>query len=188
MKKFRKMNCEIKNLNLKLITKYHPNGKKKYEGYYDETDPVGDHTAWHENGNKEYISIDIDKKTEKSIYWHENGKIKSKGFRSTEHYLEIGVWTEWFDNGNKKSEGSYDGEDGRVGEWKFWHIHGQLACSGVFKGYRGNGLWTFLDENGKKIHEREYRENELLDVWKNLRADACSDELIERLKEWIFRG
>ena len=41
-------------MNLELITKYHPNGQKEYEGYYDETEPVGDHTAWYENGNKEF--------------------------------------------------------------------------------------------------------------------------------------
>ena len=182
------MNPKIANINLKLITKYYPNGQKKYEGHYDETDPVGDQTAWYENGNKEYYFTDVNETIEKSTYWHENGQIKSKGSRSKEHYLEIGPWTEWFANGNIKSEGSYDGEDGRVGEWKFWHSNGQLACSGFFQGYRGDGLWTFLDKNGKKIHERAYRENELLDVWKNLRTDGCSDDLIELYKESVFRG
>ena len=179
-----KMSPENTNINLELITKYHPNGQKKYEGYYDETEPVGDHTAWYENGNKEYESIEISESLEMSTYWYENGQIKSKGVRT--NYFESGLWTFWFENGNKKSEGCFEGEDGREGKWRFWHSNGQLACSGVCKGFRGDGLWAFWDEPGKKIHEREYRENELLEVWKNLRADGCSDELVEKYKQCIF--
>ena len=127
------------NISLQLITKYHPNGQKKYEGYYEEQEPVGDHTAWYENGNM-------------------------------------------------KSEGCFEGEDGCVGKWRYWHSNGQLACIGILQGFRGDGLWTFWDETVNKIHEREYRDNELLDVWKNLRKDGCSDELIEKLKGYIFGG
>ena len=173
-------------MSIELITKYHPNGQKKYEGHYDEIEPVGDHTSWYENGNKEYVSIDVDETTEMSTYWHENGQIKSKGSRSKEHYFEIGLWTEWFANGNKKSEGSYDGEDGRVGEWKFWHSNGQIMCVGIHKGFRGDGLWSFWDDSGSIIHQKEYKEFELLDVWSNLRKDGCSDELIDMYKHHIF--
>ena len=172
------------NICLQLITKYHPNGQKKYEGHYEEQEPVGDHTAWYENGNKEYESIELSESVEMSTNWYDNGQIKSKGIRT--HYFETGLWTYWFKNGNKKSEGCFEGEDGCVGKWRFWHSNGQLACIGVCKGFRGDGLWAFWDKSGKKIHEREYRENELLDVWKNLRADGCSDELVEKYKQYIF--
>ena len=171
-------------MNIALITKYYPNGQKKYEGHYDETDPVGDHISWYENGNKEYESIELDESVEMSTCWYDNGQMKSKGVRTD--YFETGVWTFWYENGNKKSEGSYKGEDGRDGEWKFWHSNGQLACIGIHKGFGGDGLWAFFDETGKKVHEREYRELELLEVWKNLRADKCSDELIDSYKKCIF--
>ena len=46
-------------MSLKLITKYHPNGQKHFEGYYDETDPIGDQFSWYDNGNKEYESIEL---------------------------------------------------------------------------------------------------------------------------------
>jgi antitoxin component YwqK of YwqJK toxin-antitoxin module len=110
--------------------------------------------------------------------------MKSKG--AHKDYFESGLWTYWYDNGNKKSEGFYQDKDERGGKWKFWHSNGQLACIGIHKGWRGDGLWTFWDETGNKVHEREYRELELLDVWENLRADGCSDELVDKYKKYIF--
>ena len=86
----------------------------------------------------------------------------------------------------KKSEGCFDGEDGCVGKWRYWHSNRQLACVGIFKGFRGDGLFTFWDEEGNKIHEREYKDNELLEVWKNLKLDGCSEELKNKFKELIF--
>jgi hypothetical protein len=56
----------------------------------------------------------------------------------------------------------------------------------MYKGWRGDGLCVFWDETGNKIHEHEYRESELLDVWKNLRADGCSEELVDKYKKYIF--
>jgi hypothetical protein len=178
------MSSENKSLNLKLITKYYPNGEIKSEGYYDDIEPVGDHSAWYANGNKEYEYIEISHSVQMATYWYENAQIKSKGVRT--HYFETGLWTYWFENGNKKSEGCFDGEDGCIGKWRYWHSNGQLACIGILQGFRGDGLWTFWNESGDTIHEFEYRDNELLDVWKNLRKDGCSDELVEKYKQYIF--
>ena len=174
------------NISLQLITKYHPNGQKKYEGHYEEQEPVGDHSAWYENGNKQHETIALSEISDMRTNWYQNGQIKSKGVQT--HYFETGLWTYWYENGNKKSEGCFEGEDGCVGKWRYWHSNGQLACIGILQGFRGDGLWTFWDETGNKIHEREYRDNELLDVWKNLRKDGCPDELIEKLKGYIFGG
>ena len=45
----------------------------------------------------------------------------------------------------------------------------------------GSGVY-----DGTEIHEREYSGSELLDVWKNLRIEGCSDATIEIYKELIF--
>jgi len=47
-------------------------------------------------------------------------------------------------------------------------------------------LWTFWDDEGNKILEREYSNSELLDVWKHLRSEGCSDERVEIYKQLIF--
>lgn len=171
-------------MSIKLLTEYHPNGQKKSEGSYDGFHPVGGHTSWYENGNKKYESIELDESTEAINYWYKSGQLKSKG--SLADCWETGLWTEWHENGNKKSEGLYKGKDERDGEWRFWHSNGQLACTGIHRGWGGDGLWVFWDESGNNIHEREYRELELLGVWRNLRKDGCSDELINKYKQYIF--
>ncbi len=165
-------------MSIELRTIYHPNDQKKSEGRYNGYYPVGDQTSWHENGNKKHESTEMD------ACWYENGQRESKG--ALTDYLKTGLWTEWFKNGIKKSEGFYKGEDARDGEWRFWHSNGQLAYTGIHKVWAGDGLWIFWDEAGNKIHKREYREFELLDVWKNLRADGCSDELVDKYKKYIF--
>ena len=194
-------------------TEYYPNGSLKTEGtelisrgwtrdYLLASPPVamsrriGRWISYYENGNKKHECnyakckdyqepvYNLDHfKTEKvgnETWWFENGQIDSVLER------DLGDKTYWYENGNKKSEGCFEGEDGCVGKWMYWHNNGQLACIGILQGFRGNGLWTFWDENGNKIHEREYRENELLDVWKNLRKDGCSEELKDKYKQYIF--
>jgi len=47
-------------MSLQLITKYYSNGQKHFEGYYDETDSVGDHISWYEDGNKLKEGIFVD--------------------------------------------------------------------------------------------------------------------------------
>ncbi|MDA9801250.1 hypothetical protein N9C88_02280 [Candidatus Pseudothioglobus singularis] len=171
-------------MSLKLITKYHPNGQKHYEGYYDETDPIGDQVSWYDNGNKEHESIELNELSEICTYWHKNGNIKAKGLRI--EYFESGLWTYWYENGNKRAEGIFVDKDERAGKWQFWHDNGNLACSGVHKGWTGDGEWTFWDEEGIKIHEKTYRDSELLNVWKDLRLEGCSDDLVELFKDLIF--
>jgi hypothetical protein len=50
-------------------------------------------------------------------------------------------------------------------------------------------VWIFWDEEGKKVHECEYRHknDELPKVWNNLRVEGCSDELINKYK-FLVRG
>ena len=176
-------------MSIKLLTTYYSNGQKKAKGNWDGFDPVGDHISWYENGSVESESIGFDEPVLTTTFWYENGQIESiKSYSTQPNFVEIGLWAEWYENGNKKSEGSYQGDDGRIGKWQFWHSNGQLACSGVHKGWGGDGLWIFWDEAGNKIHDREYRKSELLGVWKNLRADGCSDELIDQYKQYVFNS
>ena len=171
-------------MSIKYLTLYYPNGQKKSEGNYDGQEPIGDHTSWFESGN---IKCEVVELTESNIlftHWYENGQMKSKGVHKD--YFESGLWTYWYDNGYKKAEGFWIDKDERDGKWNFWNSHGQLICSGIHCAWQGDGLWTFWNDDGSKIHEHEYRNSELLDVWKDLRAEGCSDERVEMYKELIF--
>lgn len=174
-------------MSIKLLTTYHPNGQKKDEGSWDGQDPVGNHYSWYENGNIKDEALSFDGPIQTTTSWYENGQIKSIKSHSVEdHFEEVGLWSEWYENGNKKSEGVYEVDDGRMGEWRFWYSNGELACSALFKGWEGDGLWSFFQNDGQKIHERAYLKSELLYLWKNLKVSGCSDEQVDYLKQLIF--
>ena len=67
------------NIRLQLITKYHPNGQKEYEGYYEDQEPVGDHAGWYENGNKHQETIALSEYSDLSSEWYDNGQKKMEG-------------------------------------------------------------------------------------------------------------
>ena len=174
-------NC---NMSIKYLTFYYPNGQKKSEGNYDEQEPIGDHTSWYESGNIKFESVELSESSQIYTNWYENGHMKSRGVRT--EYFESGLWTYWYETGHKKAEGFWGDKDEREGKWNFWNDQGQLICSGIHSAWQGNGLWTFWDDDGFQIHEREYRDAELLHVWKNLRSEGCPEERIDIYKALIF--
>jgi len=171
-------------MSKKYLTFYYPNGQKKSEGFYDEQEPIGDHTSWYEGGSISYEAIELNESNFLSTHWYENGQMKSKGVYT--EYFESGLWTYWYENGSKKAEGFWRDKDEREGKWNFWNSSGDIICSGIHNAWQGNGLWIFWDDNGNKIHEQEYINSELLDVWAHLKAKSCSDERVEMYKKLIF--
>jgi len=198
-------------MSTEYITEYYPNGNKHVQGYYDGTNPDGDFTMWHENGNRCWEGFDVnsDGSLFMSTSWHKNGQMESTG-DAYGLILNTGLWTQWYENGNKKSEGYYLGKyksifdfdddssrcddrftddyfNPRTGKWSYWHSNGQLACTGV---HNEDGLWVFWDEKGNKVHEHEYgySNDEILTVWNDLKTSGCSDRLISNFKENILAG
>ena len=89
--------------------------------------------------------------------WYENGQKKLEGtFKDGER---DGLVTSWFENGQKGWEGTYkDGEpDGLVTQWK---ANGQKKLEGTFKDGERDGLYTFWYDNGQKQFEGIYKEGE----------------------------
>jgi antitoxin component YwqK of YwqJK toxin-antitoxin module len=197
-------------MSAEYITEYYPNGNKHVQGYSDGSYPMGDFTLWYENGNKcwELLDVNYDASLFMSTSWYENGQIKQTG-DAYSLFLNTGLWTNWYENGNKKSEGYYLGKhksmldfnesilekdtfdccdnftgeyyNPRTGKWSYWHSNGQLACTGV---HQEDGLWTFCDEKGNKVHERgyNYKNDEILTLWEKLKNDGCPDKLISKFK------
>ena len=68
-----------------------------------------------------------------------------------------GTSFELYDNGQKKSEGTY--KDGKEdGLWTGWYDNGQNEIEGTFKDGKPDGLSTLWYENGQK--KQEGTENE----------------------------
>ena len=60
-----------------------------------------------------------------------------------------GLYTEWYENGNKKLEYTYN--DGKMdGLRTFWYEDGQKRWLSSYKDGERDGLWTEWYQNGKK--------------------------------------
>jgi antitoxin component YwqK of YwqJK toxin-antitoxin module len=75
-----------------------------------------------------------------------------------------GAYTEWYDEGEKFMEGSY--EDGkRVGLWTFYREDGRKAKAGGYKDNLPDGTWTYWAADGSKQREENYRDGRKDGTW-----------------------
>ena len=112
----------------------------------------------------------------------DNGQVKSLA-----HYEDgknEGVWTSWYESGQKMSDMQWDGigiasgfeteyhkngqksyeghvKDGeREGPWTWWYENGQKKMEGHYKDGWLEGLWTRWHENGQKSYEGHLKDDE----------------------------
>jgi len=124
--------------------------------------------------------------------YYSNGQKKYMG--SYVSYHPVLNHSSWYENGNKKSEGFYQGLDKRYGRWNFWHSNGHLACTAIYKDKLKDTpiLWTFWDEKGNKAHEHKYNQIQLscelgiLGELSKFTLDGCSKRLMKKYEEYIF--
>ena len=142
-------------------------------------------------------AIDYKKITDDYTGWAkriwDNGQIKALG--QITDGMKDGLWTEWYESGNKLTEVNYkagkmDGittlwhengkkqseskyKDGKHnGPWKHWYENGQKKGEGNFQDGKPNGLATLWYENGQKQRETNFKNDELMPlvltafVWK----------------------
>ncbi|MDB4598118.1 hypothetical protein OAI40_02765 [Candidatus Pseudothioglobus singularis] len=90
--------------------------------------------------------------------WYENGQIKSQ-----ESYKE-NVWhgkhNYWYESGQKLKE-SIDINGLYEGLWVTWHENGQKWEQGNYRKEKKEGLWTKWDENGQITSQENYKDGKL---------------------------
>jgi antitoxin component YwqK of YwqJK toxin-antitoxin module len=125
------------------VTKsWFPDGQKKSEVTYKDGIKDGLWTELYENGQKKREVIYKDGELINELLWtKDNGQKSSegiiKGQDESGNIIKDGLYTEWFENGQKKLEGTFkDGER--------------------------DGLYTSWNENGKKWFEEYYKDGELI--------------------------
>lgn len=79
--------------------------------------------------------------------YYVNGQKSSEG--EYKGGKEDGKWTFWFKNGQVKREGSYD-RGSREGEWSFYHRNGQLEGKATYKSGDIYGNYIQYYDNGEK--------------------------------------
>ncbi|MDR2408986.1 MAG: hypothetical protein LBE13_12855 [Bacteroidales bacterium] len=66
-----------------------------------------------------------------------------------------GVWTSWYENGQKNSEQNYiNGKED--GKYRVWHPNGEPWIKGEYKMGEKTGVWSFHDTLGKVITEKDF--------------------------------
>ena len=72
---------------------------------------------------------------------------------ATEDGISHGPYLAWFDDGQKKTEGSFRNGNAH-GKWKHWHQTGAVRTEGEYKDGEKSGDWPEFDPEGRPLHER----------------------------------
>ncbi|MBF0229320.1 MAG: toxin-antitoxin system YwqK family antitoxin, partial [Desulfamplus sp.] len=103
------------------------------------------------------------KKEGTSTVWYENGNKKEEGSYTNDK--KNGLWTTWYDNGNKNKETTYL-NDIKEGHYVEYYEDGDKRKEGNYtNNFEKNGLWTYWRYNGTKIEEGSYTNNKKNGLW-----------------------
>ena len=189
-------NCEC---NFKLggiwtsdTTVWYEDGKKKFEGKYYEGLKDGDFIIYNESG----------KITKMSTY-NKDKLLKLNNYKDGQ---PDGIWVEWYDNGKKKSEISYqegkktseanytnDGlgwkqirflEDGKTQE--ITYENGEKTSEGFLISGKPEGEWIYWYDNGKKVTEKTFKNGVLINEKTKMVANLVS-RFIPTSSSYLFR-
>ena len=90
--------------------------------------------------------------------WYENGQKKSQDISYREYIVE----TRWYKNGQKESESKFDKDINPIGLSSEWHENGNKRWQGNFKKGKPDGLFVEWHQNGNKFTEYNYNEGEII--------------------------
>lgn len=117
----------------------------------------GEFKSFHENGNlKEKIEYIQGVPTGEQKKFYESGRLKSKITKDNKESIFIHEW--FYENGNsKKLESKLLENNERIGVYKEWYENGQLSKNGTYKSaYEREGDWFEFYQNGNKKVEAEF--------------------------------
>ncbi|MDP8215468.1 MAG: toxin-antitoxin system YwqK family antitoxin [Candidatus Euphemobacter frigidus] len=88
--------------------------------------------------------------------YRQKGRVEVTGKPGREYYMQVGPWTYWYKNGQKRKEGVFK-EGTPVGEWSFWYKNGVRMKKGAYNNDgREDGPWKYWYENGLDNQEGDY--------------------------------
>lgn len=175
---------------------WHPNGQVRRQTTYRAGLLDGPVTEWGEDGDViEQETYREGRASESHVAWYEPGCKRYEGYSQRagevmrhqfdwltlqwtqtvvdEHPQEqrCGRWTAWYENGQKKVQGSYE-EGEPEGRFTWWHANGLKMAEGEYIAGKRHGLWRWWHSNGHKQIEGEYEYGEPLGGWVAWTADG----------------
>ena len=93
--------------------------------------------------------------------YYKSGQKKEEGTVTGKNpsnwYTRNGLWTSWYENGQKRYERTYkDGKKDGISTW--WYENGQKEREATYKDGERDGLWTRWYENGQKDYESTWKD------------------------------
>jgi antitoxin component YwqK of YwqJK toxin-antitoxin module len=129
--------------------------------YSQDTLTVWYDSAWNEIKDEEN-AVYYRKAFEQNELWvvrdyYINHAIQMEGFFLTKKMkTKHGMFTYYFENGNKSSEGKY--EKGKLsGIWSFWNEDGTKKSEGPFLNEKRDGEWSFWNDEGTLSSHEKYK-------------------------------
>ncbi len=120
--------------------------------------------AWEVSGLREYLSELTGRKQvltlENGIQegsateFYETGEKYSEGQYRADH--KFGHWQYWYQNGQLKASRYFDRNGARTGIWEEYHDNGKLAARGAFSNDQEQGEWKRWSEDGTLVERTEY--------------------------------
>ena len=99
--------------------------------------------------------------------------------------LPSGIFTEWYSEGVKKSEG-YNEAGVKEGLWTQWHANGVKKLEGHFEVGKKEGIWTQWYDNGSRESEGYYTHDYKDDLWTTwYETEAVADIEIDQTNDQV---
>jgi antitoxin component YwqK of YwqJK toxin-antitoxin module len=100
-----------------------------------------------------------------------NATIKTQSAAKEGKDQRHGMWSSWYQNGQKQLEGKYV-EDVPTGKFTWWHENGQKAIEGEYINGKQNGHWVWWHQNGQKSIQGDYVNGSPSSKWTWWREDG----------------
>ena len=93
---------------------------------------------------------------QKQCQFYDNFDLRSIG--NVKGNKRDGVWTFYFENGNKQAEGGFI-NDIQHGEHTIYHENGNIYYKGSYENGKRIGVWTFYNEKGQEVGSKNFDDN-----------------------------
>ena len=156
--------CKNGALNGELL-EWDRDGKLVAQFAYIDGRYLAKEVGWYALGHKhfegEYLRVPT---MPEPVYDWWTGSATAPDAAPTGEDQKHGVWTAWYRNGNKKTEGAYD-HGVLIGKFTWWYENGQKQAEGEYLAGVDSGTWTTWHPNGLRESQITYVDGEPIGTW-----------------------
>ncbi len=147
------INHIFSGVNIASIQEYNKKRKKEVQAMIDEV--VVYYNKIRTTRELNYTA----RQSAADTYYYEDGKFSGKGNIKANKFA--GKWTFYFSYGNIRSEGVYNDNGEREGDWRYYYMDGALKATQSFSNGKQNGNEKYYFTNSLLSSEANYKDDNL---------------------------